>query len=29
MEGVRVPCKFCNREFLSKETPKIHYKIIH
>ena len=28
MEGVRVPSKFCNREFLSKETRKIHYKII-
>ena len=29
MEGVRVPCKFCNSEFLSKEPRKIHYKIIH
>lgn len=29
MEGVRLPCKFCNRDFLSKETRKRHYKIIH
>ena len=29
MQGIRVPCKQCNTEFLSKETRKIHYKIIH
>ena len=28
-KGIRVPCKFCNTEFLSKEARKMHYKIIH
>ena len=29
MEGIRVPCKYCNQKFLSKETRATHYKIIH
>ena len=29
MEGVRVPCKYCNQKFLSKENRATHYKIIH
>ena len=29
MGGVRVPCKYCDKSFLSKETRKTHYKIIH
>ena len=29
MEGVRVPCKFCDRKLLSKETRKTHYQVIH
>lgn len=28
MGGVRVPCKYCEKSFLSKETQKT-YKIIH
>ena len=29
MQGIRVPCKYCEKAFLSKETPETHYKIIH
>ena len=29
MQGIRVPCKYCGKSFLSKETRKTHYKIIH
>ena len=29
MKGIRVPCKSCEKSFLSKETRKTHYKIIH
>ena len=29
MKGIRVPCKYCNKLFLNKETLKTHYKIIH
>ena len=29
MVGIRVPCKYCNKAFLNKETRKTHYKIIH
>ena len=27
--GVRVPCKYCTRAFLNKETLGKHYKVIH
>ena len=29
MAGVRVPCKYCTRAFLNKETLEKHYKVIH
>ena len=29
MKGIRVPCKYCIKQFLNKDTLKIHYKIIH
>ena len=29
MKGVRVPCKYCIKQFLHKDTLKMHYKIIH
>ena len=29
MEEIRVPCKYCSKKFLSKETHKTHLKIIH
>ena len=29
MAGVRVPCKYCTRAFLNKETLKKHYIVIH
>ena len=29
MKGVRVPCKYCIKRFLNKDTLKMHYKIIH
>lgn len=29
MQGVRIPCKYCNETFLNKETQKTHYQIIH
>ena len=29
MAGVRVPCKYCRRAFLTKETLKKHYLVIH
>ena len=29
MKGVRVPCKYCIKQFLNKDTLKMHYKIIH
>ena len=29
MRGIRVPCKYCNKMFLKKETLKTHYKTIH
>ena len=29
MQGIWVPCKYCEKSFLSKETRKTHYKIIH
>ena len=29
MAGVRVPCKYCRRAFLKKETLKKHYVVIH
>ena len=29
MAGVRVPCKYCRRAFLNKETLKKHYIVIH
>ena len=29
MKGVRVPCKYCIKQFLNKDTLKMHYKVIH
>ena len=29
MKGIRVPCKYCNRLFLTKETLWTYYKVIH
>ena len=29
MAGVRIPCKYCSRGFLNKETLEKHYKVIH
>ena len=29
MKGIRVPCKYCIKQFLNKDTLKMHYKIIH
>ena len=29
MKGIRVPCKYCVKQFLNKDTLKIHYKVIH
>ena len=29
MDGVRIPCKYCTRAFLNKETLKKHYIVIH
>ena len=29
MAGIRVPCKYCDKAFLNKETQKTHYKTIH
>ena len=29
MAGVRVPCKYCTKAFLNKETLEKHYKVIH
>ena len=29
MAGIRVPCKYCDKAFLNKETRKTRYKIIH
>lgn len=29
MKGIRVPCKYCIKQFLNIDTLKIHYKVIH
>ena len=29
MKGIRVPCKYCIKQFLDKDTLKMHYKVIH
>ena len=29
MKGIRVPCKYCIKQFLSKDTLKMHHKVIH
>ena len=29
MKGIRVPCKYCIKQFLNKDTLKMYYKIIH
>ena len=29
MKGIRVPCKYCSKHFYSKDTLRIHYKVIH
>ena len=29
MKDIRVPCKYCIKQFLNKDTLKTHYKVIH
>ena len=29
MKGIRVPYKYCIKQFLNKDTLKMHYKLIH
>ena len=29
MKGIRVPCKYCIKQFRNKDTLKMHYEIIH
>ena len=29
MKGIRVPGKYCIKQFLNKDTQKMHYKVIH
>ena len=29
MKGIRLPCKYCIKQFLNKDTLKMHYKVIH
>ena len=29
MKGIRVPCKYCIKQFLNRDTLKMHYKVIH
>ena len=29
MDGVRIPCKYCTRAFINKETLEKHYTVIH
>ena len=29
IKGIRVPCKYCIKQFLNKHTLKMHYKVIH
>ena len=29
MAGILIPCKYCTRAFLNKETLEKHYKVIH
>ena len=29
MKGIRMPCKYCIKQFRSKDTPKTHYRVIH
>ena len=29
MKGIKVPCKYCIKQFLNKDTLKMHYKVIH
>ena len=29
MKGIRVPCKYCIKQLLNKDTLKMHYKVIH
>ena len=29
MRGIRVPCKYCVKKFLTKETLKTHYRVVH
>ena len=29
MKGVRVPCKYCIKQFLNKDTLTTHYRVIH
>ena len=29
MKGIRVPCKYCIKQFLNNDTLKTHYRVIH
>ena len=29
MKGIRVPCKYCIKQFLNKGTLETHYRVIH
>ena len=29
MKGIRVPCKYCIKQFLNKDTLKTHHRVIH
>ena len=29
MTGIRVPCKYCIKQFLNKDTLETHYRLIH
>ena len=29
MKGIRVPCSYCIKQFLNKDTLKTHYRVIH
>ena len=29
MKGIRVPCNYCIKQFLNKDTLKTHYRVIH
>ena len=29
IKDIRVPCKYCIKQFLNKDTPETHYRVIH